>query len=71
VKRYSIASIPGDGIGREVVPAAIEVLTATADKCGFALDFTDPQWAVTPGQSAVLYDGDVCLGGGIIDSNAA
>jgi tRNA-specific 2-thiouridylase len=37
----------------------------------FALDFTDPQWAVTPGQSAVLYDGDVCLGGGIIDSASA
>jgi tRNA-specific 2-thiouridylase len=33
----------------------------------FTLRFTDPQWAVTPGQSAVLYDGDVCLGGGIID----
>ena len=32
----------------------------------FTLRFTDPQWAVTPGQSAVLYDGDVCLGGGII-----
>jgi tRNA-specific 2-thiouridylase len=37
----------------------------------FALDFTEPQWAVTPGQSAVLYDGDVCLGGGIIDLNVA
>ncbi|MDB5910148.1 MAG: trmU [Massilia sp.] len=33
----------------------------------FALNFTDPQWAVTPGQSAVLYNGDVCLGGGIIN----
>ena len=33
---------------------------------GFALDFADAQWAVTPGQSAVLYDGEVCLGGGVI-----
>ncbi|CAN5669055.1 tRNA 2-thiouridine(34) synthase MnmA [soil metagenome] len=32
----------------------------------FRLDFVDPQWAVTPGQSAVLYDGEVCLGGGVI-----
>ncbi len=30
------------------------------------LDFDSPQWAVTPGQSAVLYDGEVCLGGGVI-----
>ena len=28
--------------------------------------FTAPQWAVTPGQSVVAYDGAVCLGGGII-----
>jgi len=34
----------------------------------FRLDFAQPQWAVTPGQSAVLYDGDVCLGGGVIAS---
>lgn len=33
---------------------------------GFALQFPEAQWAVTPGQSAVLYDGEVCLGGGVI-----
>jgi tRNA-specific 2-thiouridylase len=32
----------------------------------FGLDFTAPQWAVTPGQSAVLYRGEECLGGGVI-----
>ncbi len=37
-----------------------------ADDAEFALSFNDPQWAVTPGQSAVVYAGDVCLGGGII-----
>lgn len=35
---------------------------------GFSLRFDEPQWAVTPGQSAVLYDGEVCLGGGVITS---
>ncbi len=39
---------------------------AGADR--FALQFPQAQWAVTPGQSAVLYDGEVCLGGGIIDT---
>ncbi|HBH39863.1 MAG TPA: tRNA 2-thiouridine(34) synthase MnmA [Curvibacter sp.] len=32
----------------------------------FDLQFPAAQWAVTPGQSAVLYDGEVCLGGGVI-----
>ena len=38
----------------------------TAEDGTFELTFSEPQWAVTPGQSAVIYDGDICLGGGII-----
>ena len=45
-----------------------DALSGGAD---FELVFDVPQWAVTPGQSAVLYDGDVCLGGGIIAGAAA
>ncbi|MEY8878026.1 MAG: tRNA 2-thiouridine(34) synthase MnmA [Leptothrix sp. (in: b-proteobacteria)] len=33
-----------------------------------ALQFPEAQWAVTPGQSVVLYDGEVCLGGAVIDA---
>jgi tRNA-uridine 2-sulfurtransferase len=41
-----------------------------ADEGGMRLDFDAPQWAVTPGQSAVLYHGEVCLGGGVIQRSA-
>jgi tRNA-uridine 2-sulfurtransferase len=36
----------------------------------FQLRFAEAQWAATPGQSAVLYDGEVCLGGGVIAAAA-
>ena len=33
----------------------------------YRIDFEEPQRAVTLGQIAVIYNGDICLGGGIID----
>ncbi|MEW6263755.1 MAG: tartrate dehydrogenase [Thermodesulfobacteriota bacterium] len=38
---HRIALIPGDGIGREVVPEAVRVLKALAAQGGFALEFTE------------------------------
>jgi tRNA-specific 2-thiouridylase len=34
---------------------------------GMEVVFDAPQWAITPGQSVVIYEGEVCLGGGVIE----
>jgi tRNA-specific 2-thiouridylase len=41
-----------------------------ADEHGFELQFHEPQFAVAPGQSAVLYSGPRLLGGGLINDHA-
>jgi tRNA-specific 2-thiouridylase len=39
---------------------------ARSDRTALEVEFDAPQWAVTPGQSLVLYRNEVCLGGGVI-----
>jgi len=39
---------------------------ALASTHNLEVEFETPQWAVTPGQSVVLYRSEVCLGGGVI-----
>jgi tRNA-uridine 2-sulfurtransferase len=45
-------------------PAAAKLLRA--DATSFTLEFDDPQFAISPGQSVVIYDGQRLLGGGFI-----
>ena len=68
MKSYRIASIPGDGIGNEVIPAGMDVLAALASKEGFDLKFEYFDWSSARYQStrAALPDGarqrQACLG---------
>jgi tRNA-specific 2-thiouridylase len=45
----------------EARPASVDVLGE-----GVMVIFDEPQWAPAPGQSAVIYDEDMVIGGGII-----
>ena len=44
--------------------AACHIVALEADS--LSIEFESPQWAVTPGQSVVVYREEVCLGGGVI-----
>lgn len=46
------------------VDAPCTITNLTQDHC--QVDFAQDQWAITPGQSVVIYESKVCLGGGII-----
>ena len=45
MKKYKIATIPGDGIGKEVVPEGIRVLDAVAKKTGIAFEWDTFPWS--------------------------
>ena len=45
MKSYKIAVIPGDGIGKEVVPEGIRVLDAAVGKFGLAFDWQHFDWS--------------------------
>lgn len=47
-------------------PAAARIFPGKTSQQPCRIEFAQPQWAVTPGQFAVVYDGDRCLGGGAI-----
>ena len=49
----------------------LQECTITLKNGSVRMDFDVPQRAVTAGQSAVFYDGEVCLGGAIVDSAAS
>jgi len=61
------ACATGYGVKARYRQADTPARLVQTDASGFELDFEESQWAVTPGQSAVVYDGEVCLGGGIIN----
>jgi len=46
--------------------AACSLSSVSPGNC--VVDFAENQWAVTPGQSVVIYESRVCIGGGIIES---
>ncbi len=45
MRKHRIAVIAGDGIGREVIPCGIEILTHAAARGGFACEFTEFPWS--------------------------
>ena len=43
--KHKIALIPGDGIGKEVLPEGVRVLEAAARRFNFQLEFTEYDWS--------------------------
>ena len=65
-----VAPAPGQPLSAmtryRMTPARCRIEGQAADR--WRAQFDAPQWAPTPGQYLVVYDGDVCLGGAVIES---
>lgn len=51
-----------------VTPMKNDIAKSEDNSPQYQIDFDEPQSSVTPGQSVVFYQGDICLGGGIINT---
>ncbi len=69
---HLLNKLPSDGHINVVVRYHSEAIPATINMTGDAsgtMTFQKPVWAMAPGQSAVFYHGEECLGGGFLADN--
>jgi tRNA-specific 2-thiouridylase len=64
--RYRSPAVPVN-----VIPLEGDSPNGDSSASRIKLVFDEPQFSITPGQAAVLYDGDILLGGGIIERSAS
>lgn len=55
---FMIATIPGDGVGREVLPESIRVLDAVAARYGASFRYTEFDWSTENARRSI----DVSVG---------
>ena len=60
-KHYKIASIPGDGIGKETLPEGVRVLDAVAKRHGISFQWDEFDWSCERYAASVTATGFVAI----------